>query len=81
MFNNTEGFIVNEEFTASTPSILADDSRSIIFEAVLQEGDAPNRNKRIYGKDVLSEALNNPTIKEKISNKCFYGKLPCPSLQ
>ena len=78
MFNNTEGFIVNEEFTASTPSILADDNRSIIFEAILQEADAPNRNKRIYGKDVLSEALNNPTVKEKIANKCFYGEAGHP---
>ena len=78
---NNEGFIVHEEFNSSTPSILADDNRSITFEAILQEADAPNRNKRIYGKDVLSEALNNPTIKEKISNKCFYGKQLCPSLQ
>lgn len=79
--NNSEGFVVCEEFTASTPSILAEDNRSITFEAILQEADAPNRNKRIYGKDVLAEALNAPTIREKIENKCFYGKQPCPSLQ
>jgi hypothetical protein len=79
--NQTEGFIVCEEFTASTPSILADDNKSIVFEATLQEADAPNRNKRIYGKDVLSEALNNPTVREKIAHKAFYGKSPCPSLQ
>lgn len=76
--NNTEGFVVCEEFTASTPSILADDNRSITFEAILQEADAPNRNKRIYGKDVLSEGLNNPTVREKIANKCFYGEAGHP---
>lgn len=76
-----EGFVVCEEYTASTPKVLADENKSIVFEAILQEAEAPNRNKRIYGKDVLSEALNAPTIREKIENKCFYGKQPCPSLQ
>lgn len=76
-----EGFIVCEEFTASTPSIMAEDNKKVVFEAILQEADAPNRNKRIYGKDVLVESLNNPTVKEKIANKNFYGKQPCPSLQ
>ena len=76
--NNAEGFIVSEEFTASTPSILADENRSIVFEAILREAEAPNRNKRIYGKDVLSEALNNPTVREKIANKCFYGEAAHP---
>jgi len=76
--NQTEGFIVCEEFTASTPSILADDNKSIVFEATLQEADAPNRNKRIYGKDVLSEALNNPTVREKIAHKAFYGEAGHP---
>jgi hypothetical protein len=76
--NNSEGFIVCEEFNSSTPSILADDNKSITFEAILQEADAPNRNKRIYGKDVLSDALNNPTVKEKIANKCFFGEAGHP---
>lgn len=74
-FQSNEGFIVCEEFTSSTPSILAEENKSVIFEAVLQEADAPNRNKRIYGKDVLSEALNSPTIQEKLRNKTFYGKI------
>lgn len=81
MNGQSEGFIVCEEFTASTPSILQDADKSVTFETVLQSSDTPNRNKRIYGKDVLVEALNAPTIKEKIANKTFYGKLLCPSLQ
>lgn len=76
--NYNEGFIVCEEMTSSTPSILADENQSITFEAILQEADAPNRNKRIYGKDVLTVALANPTVKEKIANKCFYGEAGHP---
>lgn len=72
--NQNEGFIVCEEYTASTPSILAEENKSITFEAVLQEADAPNRNKRIYGKDVLAEALKAPTVQEKIAHKSFYGE-------
>jgi len=77
-FKSNEGFIVCEEFTSSTPSILAEENKSITFEAILQEADAPNRNKRIYGKDVLTRALENPTVKEKIANKCFYGEAGHP---
>lgn len=77
-FQSNEGFIVCEEFTSSTPSILAEENKSVIFEAVLQEADAPNRNKRIYGKDVLSEALNSPTVQEKLRNKTFYGEAGHP---
>lgn len=77
-FNSSEGFIVSEEFTSSTPSILAEENKSITFEAILQEAEAPNRNHRIYGKDVLDEALNAPTIKEKIANKTFYGEAGHP---
>jgi hypothetical protein len=73
-YNSSEGFIVCEEFTNSTPSIMADENKSITFEAILQEADAPNRNKRIYSKQVLDEALHNPTLQEKIAHKCFYGK-------
>lgn len=73
-YNSNEGFIVHEEFNSSTPSILAEENKSITFEAILQEADAPNRNRRIYGKEVLQEALNAPTLKEKIANKCFYGE-------
>lgn len=72
--NNSEGFVVCEEFTSHTPSILAEENKSVTFEAILQEADAPNRNKRIYSKSVLAEALNAPTVKEKIANKCFYGE-------
>lgn len=74
MKDNNEGFIVCEEYTSSTPSILAEENKSITFEAILQEADMPNRNKRIYGKDVLVEALKAPTVQEKLSHKTFYGE-------
>ena len=75
MSNSIEGFIVCEEYTSSTPSILAEENKSITFEAILQEADMPNRNKRIYSKEVLAEALKAPTVQEKLSHKTFYGKL------
>ena len=37
MSNSNEGFIVCEEYTSSTPSILAEENKSITFEAILQE--------------------------------------------
>ena len=77
-FVSNEGFIVCEEFTASTPSILAEENKSVTFEAILQEANHPNRNKRIYGKDVLMEALAAKNLQEKLLNKAFYGEAGHP---
>lgn len=77
----SDGFLILETSSIpSTPTIINNSDRSVIFEAQLQEAEQPNRNKRIYDKKALFEALQTDVIKEKISKKTMYGRF-CPSLQ
>jgi hypothetical protein len=51
---------------------------TIRFKAVLQEADRPNRNKRIYSKEVLEQALADPYIQERIRTNSWYGEAGHP---
>lgn len=51
---------------------------TIRFVAVLQEANRVNRNKRIYPKDVLVEALNSAYVQEKIKTHSFFGEAGHP---
>jgi hypothetical protein len=47
-----------------------------IFTAVLQEANRPNRNKRIYPKEVIQEAIE--AAKDRIERRIFGGELDHP---
>ena len=47
--------------------------------AVLQEANLPNRNKRIYPKEVINEGINTPYIKEKLSTNSLLSELNHPT--
>lgn len=77
--NKVEGFlIVESSTTASFPNILQHNANSTIFEAKLQDAEAPNRNKRIYDRTALYNGLNSQVIKEKLERKTFYGEAGHP---
>lgn len=77
--NNIEAFLVVEDVGNSTvPSIIANQNRSVLFEAELQEANKPNRNGRIYDRDALVESLNGSIIAEKLKRKTFYGEAGHP---
>jgi len=48
----------------------------VIFEAYLQEADIKNQNRRVYPKNILSDALNR--IADKIKRRNFLGELDHP---
>ena len=76
---NVEGFLITEAVVGtSIPNIISQNNQSIVFEAKLQDAEIPNRNKRIYSRDALYNAINSPMIKEKMDRKTFYGEAGHP---
>lgn len=51
---------------------------TIKFVTILQEADRQNRNKRIYPKTVIDEAIHTPYIQERLATKTLYGEAGHP---
>ena len=51
---------------------------TICFVAILQEANRQNRNKRIYPKEVIDEAIHSPYIQERLATKTLYGEAGHP---
>jgi hypothetical protein len=51
---------------------------SVLIEAVIQEAELPNRNKRKYPKAVIQNALESPFVKEKVRTKSWLGEANHP---
>lgn len=58
-------------------SIHKNDGRLIIKNVLLQRADTPNRNKRVYRKQILDAALNE--YFDKIRGKRAFGSLDHPT--
>jgi len=78
MADKIKGYIISEETTSSNPVILSDKPTATIFETILQDGDKPNRNKRVYPTSVLKKAFENDYIKERLATKTWYGEAGHP---
>jgi len=74
MSNELKSYIISEAVVEDKPKIIDDSNGVVKFTAELQEAERPNRNGRIYGKQVINDALNHYSVKEKIQNKTFYGE-------
>ncbi|WP_368880394.1 S80 family phage morphogenetic serine protease [Proteus mirabilis] len=48
------------------------------FESVLQDVDVPNRNRRIYPRAVIEEALQSEYVKEKFATNSLAGEANHP---
>lgn len=70
--------IIQESAMLSNPLIEKPGLDVISFVAVLQEAGKPNRNHRIYPKDVLEEGLESDYIKERLATNTFYGEAGHP---
>ena len=44
-------------------------------DQVVLEFGKPTRSGRIYSKDCIEVALEDPILKERLNNKCFFGEL------
>lgn len=50
----------------------------LVMEAVLQDVDTENRNRRVYPKNVIEEGLKHPFIQEKLSTNSLVGEYNHP---
>ena len=58
-----KGFIITESASNNiTPSMIVEKPNSVKFVAEIQEAEAPNRNKRIYSKLAIDEAIKHSTV-------------------
>ena len=75
-----KGYLITESAVeTNNPEIIHDSkSGSTAISAILQEGDIPNRNKRIYSTEVLKKAIQSPYIQERLKTKSFYGEAGHP---
>ena len=44
-------------------------------DQVVLEFGKPTRSGRIYSKECIESALEDPILKERLNNKCFFGEL------
>lgn len=44
-------------------------------DQVVLEFGKPTRSGKIYSKECIESALENPILKERLNNKCFFGEL------
>lgn len=73
-----DGFIILESGYSAKPEIVSDKCDITIIKTILQEAERPNRNKRIYSKRALQEAIARPMIQEKLGKKTLVGEAGHP---
>ena len=45
----------------------------MIFTSEIVKCNVPNKNGHVYTKECIEKALENPVIKERLENGCFFG--------
>ena len=72
------GVILQElSVMAAEPKVVNDTGSVVRFETVLQD-TKPNRNKRIYKEDVLSEAIQAARVQELLRTRTMFGEANHP---
>lgn len=74
-----ENFLIRESAFAAAPVVAAKNRDTIKFVAVMQEANVPNRNGRIYRKEVLEQALQSPYVQERLRTRSFYVEAGHPT--
>jgi hypothetical protein len=74
-------YLIQEVTSVTTPQLLKESKEDghwkIFFKAILQTCDEENRNKRIYPRQDLAEALN--AIQDRVRQRAFLGELDHPA--
>lgn len=79
MSENVKGYIICEGATeGEVPKIVSNNDMSVKIKTTLQTADIQNRNKRIYGKNIISEGLQADFIQERLRTKSWYGECGHP---
>jgi hypothetical protein len=74
-----KNFLIQESAMSVMPQISKRNENTVEFIAVLQEANRPNRNGRIYRKEVLEQALAAPYVQERIRTNSFFGEAGHPN--
>ena len=78
------GRIFTEGFAPQNPirTVRTTGKERVVMETILQDADVENRNRRIYSKAVMVEALECQVLKEKLERGSLGGEMnhPDPSL-
>jgi Prohead core protein serine protease len=74
-----KGFLIIESNTEpAKPNIIEHNKDSVVIEAIMQEAEAGNRNRREYAFDALDGAVRSPQIQEKLKRKSLFGEAGHP---
>jgi hypothetical protein len=74
-----KGYMISEDVTTSVPKVLSDKSGEVTrIETILQEGDLPNRNKRVYATNFLKKSLTADYVQERLRTKSWVGEAGHP---
>jgi hypothetical protein len=73
-----KNFLIQESAMSIMPQISKRNENTVEFIAVLQEANRPNRNGRIYRKEVLEQALAAPYVQERLRTNSFYSECGHP---
>ena len=73
------GYILQDTaIVQAKPKIISQTDKTITFDTVLQVGDEPNRNKRVYGIDLLLAGLNSAFVRERLITSSWFGEAEHP---
>jgi Prohead core protein serine protease len=73
------GYLIIESSTEPTrPNIIEHNKDNVVIEAIMQEAEAGNRNRREYAFDALDGAVRSPQIQEKLKRKSLFGEAGHP---
>ena len=74
--NNISGYIISESNNFQTPNIIGENKETgrVIIQVTLQDADVVNRNKRVYPKSVLENAIKSEYVQERLATKSWYGE-------
>jgi len=78
--NNAVQFVVSESVDFSNKKVIDVMPNKVIFDAIIQTADEPNRNKRIYTKQCLVNALQEKYDSLNGNLRGFIGELNHPNL-
>ena len=80
--DNNLGYLILEapasENVIQAPRVLDISKDDVVIEAILQEAEVPNRNKRKYTKAAIESGINNPMFQEKLKRKNLFGEANHP---
>ena len=71
-------YIAEQTSSFHDPEIKKRGRNYVTIEAVLQDGDVQNRNRRVYPSEVIQEAADGKHVRERLESKTWYGEANHP---